>query len=135
MASVIDFINYTKKNPNEFKQYCEIIIGIHGEIYLARPSHQIALLSIMANKNKMTREEYEATIPRNCGPTYWIISKERYIAVWYNRIWISVKGMNRFQKRSIKLLQDAGLLAEELFIEEQNEYQAHLYRKENYGLD
>lgn len=135
MRSIYDFIQYTRENPDEFRNYCEIVMGIHGEIYLARPNHQRALLALAAYKNKMFVKEYESSIPRNCGPTYWIISKEKFIAIWYDRLFIPVGGMNRFQKRSIKLLQEAELISNDLFIDEQNEYQAHLYRKKIYGID
>lgn len=133
--NVLDFIKYTKDHENEFKCYCEIIIGRTGAVVLAHPSHQEMLLKIGAKYNGISVEEYKNEIPDLCLPLYWVVSKENVIAVWYNRIIIPKKGLNRFQKRTINLLKQNGLLKEDLYIEETNEYQNHLFRKENYGVD
>ena len=127
--SILEFIEYTKKNPDKFICYCEIMITPTGSIILCRPSHQETVLKYVMEKENKTREELSNSIPMWCSPLSFLIDKYGLIAVWYD-FYIGSKchGVNRFQKRTIDLLTKNGLVD---FTEHNltNEYGLYLERE------
>lgn len=124
--SVNEFIEFALERKSEYTRYCEICIDDIGYIELVRPSHHITLMFMVAKKYNILPEQYEETIPERCTPLYWIISKEKFLAVWYNRAIIPESGLNRLQKRTINLLIKNGLLSEDITYSPTNEYKNHL---------
>ena len=125
--NVYKFIEYVENNPKEFKHYCEIIINETGQIYLARPSHEQVLLALASEKNKMSMDEYYSTIDVSYSPSHWIISKEKFIAVWY-KFRIEPMKTNKFQQHTIGLLLKHGIILDSKT--STDEYQKYLKRKE-----
>lgn len=116
--TVHDFIN---KYKNKWINYCEVIIDDKGYIILAEPSHQEMLIKICMSKLRVTRK-----IPNNMCPvefyadfTTWLCNQSNCVAVWYNSYESrrdNIRGpgdrsrkLNRFQKRTIELLNESGL--------------------------
>lgn len=63
-------------------------------------------------------------------PMEWFIDKHNLVAFWYEGYMMSSKGLNRFQKHTIQILQKNKLLSNEPFVKVSNEYKNYLYRKE-----
>lgn len=123
--NVYQFLDHVKQYPEKYIHYCEIIIGKIGEIELAHPCHVEKLIDIARRKAKISREEYLDTIPTLCSPTHWIVSKENYICVWYNRI-LASKEINRYQKKVIETLQEHHILDPDLIYEYTDEYERYV---------
>ena len=127
---ILDFLDYAKKHPDEFRNYCEIIIDDIGGIHFAHPSHQEKTLRMYCKKHNMTKEQFLLHLPNCYSPFHWILQKERWIGVWYNTIIMPYEGMNRFQLRTIELLKRNGLISSDFHAETTNEYKLYLYREE-----
>lgn len=69
--SIEEFIELTKKNPDEWNHYCEIIIDNDGQVLLARPSHQMCLLQYYCDKENIKMENIEEYIPREFSPVHF----------------------------------------------------------------
>ena len=127
--SILEFMEYTKKNPDKFINYCEIIITPTGSIIQCIPSHQETAIKYAMLKEEKTRKELSNSIPMWCSPLSFLIDKYGLIAVWYD-FYIGSKrhGVNRFQKRTIDLLTKNGLVD---FAEHNltNEYGLYLERE------
>lgn len=128
-----DFIKYLKDHKDQYRNYLEIIISPLGKVYLATPCHQEALVIIGALINKVSVKEYKQSIPKYCSPIHWVVSKEKYISVWYDHIIIPENKITRFQRRVLQILQREGFLSKTIKEEKTNEYQRYLKRKELYG--
>ena len=127
--SIEEFIELTKKNPDEWNHYCEIIIDNDGQVLLARPSHQICLLQYYCDKENVKMEDVEEYIPREFSPEHFIVDKYDLISVWYESILSSSKGPNEAQLKSLELLKENKLIVSKYLVAKTNEY--HLYRKNN----
>ena len=129
--TINEFINKTKEEPLNWINYCEILIKPSGGVLLARPSHTEALIHCIMNKYEKTREDVMLEIPFDCSPLDWIIDKCRFVAVWYEGYICHHGGLNRFQKRSIKILEDNNLIAPKgmQYNALTHEYENYLYRK------
>ena len=108
--TVNEFIEMTKQNPDEWINYLEIIILNNGMIELARPSHLEKVIEIYCKKMNTTKKDFEENFPFYLSPLEFICEKYHIIAVWYNKV-IMPKKINRFQKITLKKLQDASLLS------------------------
>lgn len=129
--SIEEFIELTKKNPDEWNHYCEIIIDNDGQVILARPSHQICLLQYYCDKENIKMEDAEEYIPREFSPEHFIIDKYNLISVWYESILSSYRGPNEAQLKSLELLKENKLIIPEYLMDKTNEYHLYLYRKNN----
>ena len=129
--SIEEFIELTKKNPDEWNHYCEIIIDNDGQVILARPSHQICLLQYYCDKENIKMENIEEYIPREFSPVHFIVDKYDLISVWYESILSSSKGPNEAQLKSLGLLRKNKLIAPGYLVAKTNEYHLYLYRKSN----
>ena len=122
--NILEFIEHTKKNKKSYILYCEIIIDPIGNIIEARPSHQEAVLKYAMEKENKTRSEIMSMIPISYAPMEWLIDKYGLIAVWYEGYkYGTYKKPNRFQRRSLCLLESSGLISI-----------GWVYRTEEYGL-
>lgn len=109
--NIYEFIEITRKEPMSWIQYCEIIIEPTGNIILARPSHEQAIVAYAMKKENKTRDEIYAELLSDCClPVEWFVDKYKLIAVWYSGYMCHIKGPNRFQKKVIELLQKEGLV-------------------------
>ena len=134
--NVYDFIEFTKRNPKSFIRYCEIIIDLYGNIILALPSHQEAVIKYAMEKEHQSRKEVAKSIPISYSPFAWLLDKYGLIAVWYEGYEYGTyknKKPNRFQRKSLVLLKKYGLIDPE-WIEQTNEYEVYLCRK-SIGLE
>ena len=130
--SIEEFIELTKKNPDEWNHYCEIIIDNDGQVLLARPSHQMCLLQYYCDKENIKMEDIEKYIPREFSPVHFIVDKYDLISVWYASILSSSKGPNEAQLKSLELLRKNKLITPGyLIMTKTNEYHLYLYRKSN----
>ena len=126
--NILDFIQYTKEHESEWRNYCEILLDKYGNVYLARPCHQNAALELAASLYNQSIYDYRKEIPKYCSPLHWIISKENFVSVWYEFIIMS-KDVNRFQKHSIDLLKESGLIDRNGEIKTTIEYEQNLLRQ------
>lgn len=130
--TVEKFINYTKRHPLKWINYCEILIDSDGSVILARPSHQEALIKYCMKKYSMTREDYLDTVPMWCGNSY-IVEKENLICVWYRELLLPKKilELNNFQLHTIEKLEETGLIMPRNSRQDSvaNDYSCYLYRK------
>lgn len=129
--SIYNFIDFTKQNRMKFINYCEIILDPYGKVIICQPSHTETVLAYAMEKEGKTREEIVDTIPKLCLPLEWYVDKYGLIAVWNCGYMYSSyhRAPNRFQKKSIKLLLDNGLIKEE-YCKPASEYKLYLQRKE-----
>ena len=129
--NVLEFIEYTKKVPEEFTpdtEYC-IVIGRKGEIYYnsaCKDFNIINVANIAIDKystDYYNLDYYISQIPPYCGVLDYIVSKEKIICAWKNIILVPTKyscieggyttNINRFQSHSIELLQRSGILSKD----------------------
>ena len=128
--NIYDFINYIKKNHKNFINYCEIIIDRYGNIIICRPSHTETVLKYVMEKENKTRDEVMNNIPITCSPLKWCVDKYGLIAIWHcGYIYGTYKRKqpNRFQRRSINILIENGLIKDNGT--PTREYSLYLYRK------
>lgn len=131
--NINDFIVYLNQHKDQYRNYMEIVLSPLGQVCLAHPCHTEKLLELAAKKYNISKEEYKQSVPKSCSPIHWVVSKENYISVWFDNIIVPKNGFSRFQKRTIKILQDKGFLSKTLNVETTDEYQRYLKRKELYG--
>ena len=129
--TIDEFIQYTKENPLKFIKYCEVVLDKFGNVYMVSPSHQITLLWLYAQKNKMTYDEALKSIDQRLAVDEYIISKEKFVAIWYDMYKHSVEGMTSRQKRSINILKRNNLISTNCISVASSEYQNYIWRKEN----
>lgn len=111
MKYTIDqFIELTKRNPDDWKGYCEILIDNDGSVILARPSHQEALIQYYCDKENITREEMMKLFPIEYSPSHLIIDKYNLISVWYMCIIYSYNNINDNQRNTLDILTDNHLI-------------------------
>lgn len=112
--SVYDFIEYTKKDPLKFINYCEVIINEYGGIIIAKPSHVIAMINYISDKYNISKEEIKNEIPFDCLPIEWLVDKYNFISVWYSGyMYSNYHKPNRAQKKTIKELMNHSLINNE----------------------
>ena len=130
--SIEEFIELTKKNPDEWNHYCEIIIDNDGQVILARPSHQICLLQYYCDKENIKMENIEEYIPREFSPEHFIIDKYNLISVWYMCIIYSYNNMNNDQRNTLDILADNHLIlpSDEIDQYPTREYRIYLERED-----
>ena len=130
--TISSFIKYTKNNPLDWLNYCEILIDSDGSVILARPSHQEALIRYCMKKYSLSREAFLNTIPIWCSNNY-IVEKENLICVWYNALLLpkDISKLNFLQRNTIKKLEDAGLImpGNSRCDSIARDYSCYLYRK------
>lgn len=134
--NIFDFVKYTKLNRGKFINYCEIIMDPFGNIILAIPSHTEAVVRYVMEKENKSIDDIRNEIPTNCSPLTWCIDKYGLIAIWYCGYMhgtYKYKRPNRFQRRSLDILINNGLITEE-YIESCREYSLYLKRK-SMGLE
>ena len=136
LMTINEFIELTKQEPLNWINYCEIILTVTGKVLLARPSHTQAIINYEKELLGKTDDDIRNEIPNMCLPLEWFVDKNNFVAVWYCGYMYPSKGLNRFQKRSIKLLEDNGLIQKyNQYNMVANEYTLHLKRKELYDID
>lgn len=119
--TVNQFIEYAKKT-GKYKNYCEIVIDEIGRIViLTNSSHQQLLIAMGAKKHNKSIEDYIEGIPYEVSPESWVISKEKFIAVWYDFL-VAPSKINRFQYKTIKILVEHEFLNKSLNIHHTDEY-------------
>lgn len=130
--TIDEFIELTKKDPLQFITYCELIILRSGMIILAKPCHTDAALSVAVEIEQKTKEELNSEIPDTCLPLEWFVDKHSLVAVWYSGYMYPSGGLNIFQKRTIRKLQENNLILsnEKAYIKPATEYKNYLKRKE-----
>ena len=121
------FLDYASSDSIYSNHYLEIIIDNFGSIEPAIPCHSETLFRLMAKKYHLTREEYLESIPIMVSPLMYIISKENYISVWYNRI--LYYSINKFQQKTLDILVKNNLLDSNYDKIKTNEYQKFLLRE------
>lgn len=129
--SIYDFIEYTKKNPLNFINYCEVIIDPYGNIIIANPSHTETALKYAMEKENKTRDQIIQELREIfCLPLEWVVDKYGLIAVWNcGYMYSSYKrSPNRFQKRTLNILLKNNLIKEE-YVRPASEYKNYLFRK------
>lgn len=128
--NILDFIEHTKQNPLNYINYCEVIIDPYGNIIECIPSHTETAVAYAMEKENKTKQEIYNEIPITCLPLAWCVDKYGLIAVWNCGYMYSSykKCPNRFQKRSLSILIERGLIIEE-HVQPACEYKNYLYRK------
>lgn len=130
--TVNEFLDLIKTEPHKWKYYCEVIIGKNGEIYLAHPSHQEKLIEIYCKKEKIDKKEFKrrfSSAPLAIND--FICEKYDLIALWYDHI-ITKNTINRFQKRTIQILQDNKIISYDLARHTATEYSWYLKYSHHY---
>ena len=124
-----DFIVYTKKHPDDWIEYCEVLIDPNGAIILCRPSHQETAIEYAAEIDGVDRETILADIHMEFSPMNYIIGKYGLIAVWYAfGIYSNYKGINQFQKRTLEFLKKNNLISQDFDLSPTNEFNLFLER-------
>ena len=136
--TILEFIEHTKNNPSMYINYCEVIMDPRGNIIKAEPSHTEALIQYVMELENKSREEIKQSIPITCLPMAWIIDKYGLVAIWncgyrYSSYKNKHGKPNRYQRRSLQMLINAGLIKEE-YVEPATEYKLYLKRK-SMGLE
>ena len=128
--NIYEFIEYTKINRNKFISYCEVLMDQYGNIILAVPSHTEAAIEYAIVKENKTRDQFKNEIPTMCLPLEWVVDKYGLIAIWYCGYMHSAykNAPNRFQRKSLDMLIQHGLIIEE-HVQEACEYKNYLWRK------
>lgn len=72
------------KHRATYKNYLEIIIDEDGNVSYATPSHQEKLISIICNKDGITRDQLNDQIPREyyLDVVSYLLIRSNCIAVW-----------------------------------------------------
>ena len=132
--TIDQFIELTKRNPDNWKGYCEILIDNDGSVILARPSHQEALIQYYCDKENITRDQAVESIPISYSPLHFIVDKYNIISVWYNSIIYSYDNMNYKQKHVLDKLLYHHLISSSVLYNQQatREYRLYLERKNKY---
>jgi hypothetical protein len=107
--------------------YCEIIIDDLGRIVFAQPSHTTRLEIMESEKYNIPIKEIEREVWYESYHDLmdWILSKENYIAVWFNML-IVPPHVNRMQIKTIKFLLENDYISNELTIHFTFEYYHYL---------
>lgn len=103
----------------------------YGNIIIVNPSHTETVIKYAMEKENKTREEIIAEIPMSCLPLEWCVDKYGLLAIWHCGYMYGTykrKKPNRFQRRSLGILINNGLIKEE-YIQPATEYGLYLYRK------
>lgn len=130
--NIHDFIKHTKENKDKYICYCEALIDPHGSIILARPSHTEAAISYAVLVEGKERKDVYTDIPFPCLPLEWIVDKYGLVAIWYNEYMYGTyrrKKPNRFQRRSLDILMQHGLIRKDGYVRQTSEYDKYLIRK------
>lgn len=128
--NIFDFIEHTRQNKENYICYCEVIIDPYGNVIEARPSHQEAVLTYVMELEGKSRKEVCDSIPTYCSPLDWCLDKYGLVAVWYEcYIYGVYKYFNRFQRRTINILKNNGLVSDVIRQIPTEEYKLYLYRK------
>ena len=85
--------------------YCEAIILKNGNIVYATPSHIECMIALTG----FSREYLRVTIPSDASPIEWLVSEFDFVPVWYN--YFKYHSLTKYQKRSLVLLKQAGVLS------------------------
>lgn len=101
--SVNEFVELTKKEPNKWNHYCEILILHNGLIELAEPSHMEKGIKIYCEKMNMSKEEFIEKFPTCLAPFDFICEKYGIVALWHSIMRRPPK-LSRFQERTINIL-------------------------------
>ena len=130
--TIDQFIELTKRNPDNWKGYCEILIDNDGSVILARPSHQEALIQYYCNKENITRDQAVESIPISYSPLHFIVDKYNIISVWYMCIIYSYNNMNNDQRNTLDILADNHLIlpSDEIDQYPTREYRIYLERED-----
>ena len=122
--SIDEFIKLTKENPLKWITYCEIIIVPSGSIIITNPCHVTTLERYAFELTGISREELYNEIPDDCMPIEWLVDKYNCVAVWYSGYMYPSRLFNRFQKRTLKILEENNLIMkkEDAFIMPATEY-------------
>lgn len=128
--NITSFIKLTEKFPDQFRNYCEIIIDPYGSIIPINPSHQETVIRYAMEKENKSRKEIIKEIPPAYSILHYYIDKYNLIAVWYSSYihgtYINKKP-NRFQQRTLNLLVKNGLILDNAY--STREYGLYLERK------
>ena len=128
--SVDQYIQKTLDDPDRYTNYCEVIMTDSGGIVEAIPSHQETLIAILCEKENTTREEFMRTFPVHLSVIHYICEKYHLCCIWRNKV-IHPKNINRFQKRALERLVQAGHISQFASGEIAHEYSYYLAHKED----
>ena len=115
IMNVDEFNTYIIKNKEFFIEYCECLIFDDGNIMMAVPSHEMALMKYMIHKEcpeKINGDPYmicNELIPYGCSPLHYIADKYNIVVVWYNSILIPTE-INVMQWGVISKLRSSGAI-------------------------
>ena len=127
--TINEFIDLVKKEPDKWKNYCEIVINRNGTIELARPSHTEKIIEIYCEIMGITKEKFKEEFPRNLSIIDFIVEKFSLICVWYNYL-IRPEKINRFQQRTLQILIENKLISINPEYKVATEYSWYLNNKE-----
>jgi hypothetical protein len=110
VLSVDEFLSYTKSNPTDFIQYCEVVILEDGGIVKVQPSHTMMLHSIVRHKMGDTDFEFSVTFYEE-----ELFYYSKAVSVWYKgQRCYSLSSLTREQLLTLECLADAGLIQKNL---------------------
>lgn len=110
VLSVDEFLSYTKSNPTDFIQYCEVVILEDGSIIKVQPSHTMMLHSIVRHKMRDTDFEFSVSLYEE-----ELLYYSKAVSVWYEgQRCYSLSSLTKEQLLTLERLADAGLIQKNL---------------------
>ena len=110
VLSVDEFLSYTKSNPTDFIQYCEVVILEDGSIVKVQPSHTMMLHSIVRHRMADTGFEFSVTFYEE-----ELLYYSKSVSVWYEgQRCYSLSSLTKGQLLTLECLAEAGLIQKNL---------------------
>ena len=123
-----EFVSYVRAHQDEFIHYCEILISPTGDVVLARPSHQEAIIRIAQEILNVDRDTLYDIVSLEFSPLSYFMDRFGYIMVWYDLARTPFKITDQ-QKETLKLLIKEEILSREIQFGFTHEYQLSEWRK------
>lgn len=103
-----------EKHKKVYINYCEVIIDRSGLINYAVPSHSDFLESYCCKLFNINLDEFRDTCPRSmyCDYMTWLLRQSACVSCWAQGYMYEY--INDFQRNSLELLIDNGLVADKL---------------------
>ena len=110
ILSVEEFLSYTKSNPTDFIQNCEVIILEDGRIVKVRPSHTMVIHSVV--RQRMASSDFDFSITFYEEELFYF---SKAVSVWYEvQRCYSLSSLTKEQLLTLERLADAGLIQKNL---------------------
>lgn len=110
ILSVEEFLSYTKSNPTDFIQNCEVIILEDGRIVKVQPSHTMVIHSIV--RYRMTDTDFEFSVTFYEEELFYY---SKIVSVWYEgQRCYSLSSLTKEQLLTLERLADARLIQKNL---------------------